>query len=491
MESKSKMATKSNRMSFDNPQFRILSGDQIEDIHLATLEILRRTGVRIHAEEGLELMRRAGADISDGNLVRIPSRLAEWALDAAPKSITLYTRDGRPGIRAEGRNVYYGNAVSASNIIDPYTAERRPFKKQDVADVARLCDALPNIDFVMGLGVVSDCPIGLADREEFEALVLNTNKPLVGWAYEAEGYADIVEIGIAVRGSLEELQRWPFFALLADPTSPLSHSRVAVQKLLYLAEKNLPNLYLSSPIQSAAAPITPAASVVIANAELISGLVLCQLKREGSPYIFCGEPHPLDLKTTALCLAAPETFITLGALAEVAEYYRLPNFGIAGCTESKVFDEQAAIEGALGIAFAALSGINFVHGLGFLESALTGSLEMLVVQDEVVGMIKRVAQGMEVSEETLAIDLIDQLGPGGHFLDTDHTLRHFRENWYPTLMDRLDYSNWQDTGRKTLRERANEKVRSILENHRPPSLSDETRARIRGVVRRAEELAPK
>jgi trimethylamine---corrinoid protein Co-methyltransferase len=248
--------------------------------------------------------------------------------------------------------------VTASNIVDPYTGERRLFTRQDAVNVTRLRDALPNLDFVMALGLISDCPVGLADREEFEALVLNTNKPLVGWANEAEGYADIVEMVIQVKGSLEELQRKPFFALLADPTTPLSHLRVAVQKLLYLAEKNLPNLYLGGPMQGMSTPVTPAGSVLITNVEMIAGLLLCQLKREGSSLIYCGCPAPMDMKIMTGCRSAPEGFISIAAMAEVAQFYHLPTFGIAGCSEAKVFDEQAAIEGAVGATMAAMSGSN-------------------------------------------------------------------------------------------------------------------------------------
>lgn len=480
---------RSNHSSFDTPQFRVLSDSQIEDIHLATLEVLKRTGVRVFDEEALDLMRHGGADVSDGNLVRVPSHLVEWAIRTAPKKITLYTRDGNPAILAEGTNIYYGPSVSSAYFLDPYSGERRQPTKQDVADVSKLCDALSNVSFVMGMVVVGDCPLGLADREEFEAMVLNTNKPLVGWAYDAEGAADIVEMGIAVRGSLEELQRKPFFVLLADPTSPLAHSRTALQKFLFMAGQNLPSLYLSNPMQAASAPVTMAGSIVVSNAEMLSGLVLCQLKREGAPFFYSGLPLPLDLKTTIIAQASPEGYLSIAGCAEVAHYYGLPTFGVGGITDSKVFDEQAALEGAIGALTAGLSGINLVHGLGFVESALTGSLEMLAVQDEVIGMFKRMMGGIEVNEETLALDVIDQVGPGGQFLDTEHTLKHYKENWYPRLMDRRNYNEWEENGKKPLRQRANETVRQILEPYQPEQLPRDVRERIREVVRKAEEKA--
>ncbi|MCL5257075.1 MAG: trimethylamine methyltransferase family protein [Chloroflexi bacterium] len=480
---------RSNHSSFDTPHFRLLSDSQVEDLHLATLEVLKRTGVRVFEEEALDLLRRGGADISDGNLVRIPSHLVERAIRTAPKSITLYTRDGKPAISAQGTNVYYGPSVSSAYFLDPYSQERRQPTKEDVANVAKLCDALPNIDFVMGMVVVADCPLGLADREEFEAMVLNTNKPLVGWAYDAEGAKDIVEMGVAVRGSLEDLQRKPFFVMLADPTSPLSHSQAALQKFLYMADKNLPSLYLSNPMQAASSPATMAGSIVVSNAEMLSGLVLCQLKREGAPFFYSGLPLPLDLKTTVIAQASPEGRLTIGGCAEMAQYYHLPTFGVGGISDSKFFDEQAALEGAFTSIMAGLSGINLVHGLGFVESALTGSLEMLAVQDEMIGMFKRMMGGIEVNEETLALDVIDQVGPGGQYLDTDHTLKHYKENWYPRLMDRGNHSEWEEKGKKSLSRRANELVRQTLETYQPDELPSAVRQRIRGIMKRAEEKA--
>lgn len=478
---------RSSYLSITAPQFRVLSDGQIEDIHQATLEVLKRTGARVYHEEGLALMRKAGASISDGNLVRIPPHLVEWAIRTAPSNITIYTRDGKPAMYLTGTNVYYGTGPSLPNIRDPYTGERRLVKKQDVANVAKLVDALPNISYVMSMAIVSDCTVGMADREEFEAMVLNTSKPIVGWAFELEGYKDIISMGIAVRGSLEELQHKPFFVLYAEPSSPLMHSEEAVDKLLYMAERHLPCLYTPGVLSGASSPVTNAGTIVIDNCELLAGLVLAQLKREGAPCIFGGGSMPLDLRTTNPAFGSPESWLNHAALAELARYYKLPSWGFGGVTDAKVFDEQASLEGALSVMAAALSGANLVHDVGYIESGLTGSLEMVAVQDEVIGMVKRFMQGVEVSEETLAVDAIDEVGPGGHFLSSPHTLRHCRETYYPALMDRRNYQEWLDAGQKTLGQRANEKVRDIIENYQPEQLSGNVKDRIRQVMATADE----
>lgn len=480
---------RSNCSSFDTPQFRILSDRQIQDIHLATLEVLQRTGVRIYDEDGLELLRRAGARVADGNLVHIPEHLAEWALRVAPSRITIYSRDGKPAMYLEDNKVYAGTGPSLPNMIDPYTGERRAVCKQDVANVAKLVDALPNIDYVMSLGIVSNCPLGLADCEEFEAMVLNTTKPIIGWGYDADGYEAIVEMGVAVRGSLEELQHRPFFILYSEPTSPLKHSKESIQKLLFMAERNLPNLYTPGVMLGATGPATLAGTLVVVNTELLTGLVLSQLKREGSPFIYGGGAMQLDLKTTVDCFGAPESFLNSAALTDMAHYYHIPSWSFGGNSDAKVFDEQAAMEGAMATMMASLSGANLIHDIGYIESGLTASLEMVVVQNDVLGMMKRILGGVKVDDETLAVDVIDEVGPGGHFLGTEHTLKHYRESWYPSVLDRQNYEEWAQGGKKTLRDRANARVRQIIETHHPAQLPEEVRGKIAQVVREAEQKA--
>lgn len=479
---------RSNHSSFGTPHFRVLSDDQIEDIHLATLEVLQRTGVRIFDQEGLDLMKKAGADVC-GDRVRVPAHLVEWALQSKPPRVTIYGRDGDPAMYLEDYRVYYGTGPSLPTIVDPFTGERRAVLKQDVANYARLVDALPNIDYTMSMAIVSDCPLGLADREEFHAMVLNTKKPIVGWAYDVDGYADIVEMGIAVRGSLEDLQRRPFFILYAEPTSPLKHSEDAVQKLLYLAERNLPNLYTPGVMLGASGPVTDAGALVVANSELLTGLVLCQLKREGSPFIYGGGVMPLDLRTTVGCYAAPESLLNSAALSDIAHHYRVPMWGFGGVSDSKVFDQQASLEGALASMMAALSGANLIHDVGYIESGLAGSMPSIAVNDEVIGFLKRFMAGMEINAETLSVDLINQVGPGGQYLDTEQTLTHYRENWYPSLLDRHDYFDWEALGKKTLGQRATEKVHQIIKTHQPEPLPRSVQDRLAAIVSRSEQKA--
>lgn len=471
--------------SLGSPRMQILSEEQKEAIHLAALELLRRTGMRVHCQEAIDLLREAGCPVSDGNLVKIPAHLVSQALRTAPRRIPIYNRKGKPAMFLEGTNVYYGTGSDLPNTIDLFTGERRKSAKQDVANVAKLCDALPNIDFVMSMALPWDVPVPISDLHSFEAMVSNSTKPIVYTAWDKQGLADIIDMASAVAGGKERLQERPFLIFYGEPSTPMQHSKEAVEKLLLIAENGLPVTYIPGLMMGSAAPVTMAGAMALGNAELLFGLVIAQLKRPGSPYLFGVGAAPLDMCTMVSVHDSPEFMLVTSAMAEMGRYYGLPTWGFAGTTDSKLFDEQAGIEGTLWSLMAALSGTNLVHDVGYVESALTCSYEMIAAMDEVIGLVKKLMAGIEVTEETLAIDVIDQVGPGGQFLSTDHTMEHYRGIWYPSLFDRRNYDEWAELGKKTLRERANEKVRRILENHQPEPLPQHAKDAIDQVLKTA------
>ena len=481
------MDIKSNFAAHVTPHFRVLSDDQIYEIHLATLEVLERTGVQIPEEEAVDLLSGAGARVSDGGQVRIPSYLVEDALRSAPERITLANRDGERRVFLEGNKVYFGTGSDCPYLLDSYTGERRPFQKEDVEKAARLCDHLPNIDFIMSLGLVSDAPTATSDRHQFEAMLVNTKKPIVFTAHDVKGMSDIIEMAAIAMGGREELRRSPCIVLYAEPISPLRHFGAAVRKLLLAAEEEIPAIYTPCPMCGATAPSTLAGTLVTANAECLSGLVISQLKRKGAPFITGGFISIMDMREAILSYGAPELSLLSAALTEIAHFYRLPMFGTAGCSDAKVLDEQAAVESAISCLMSALSGAHLVHDVGFLEYALTGSYEMVVLTDEIIGMVKRIMGGIDVSRETLAVDVIDRVGPGGNFLVEAHTLKHFRqEQWFPDLVDRRTYENWTKAGAKTMGQRAKEKVKKILDEHRPEPLPPDRRRAIAEIVARGD-----
>ena len=396
----------------------------------------------------------------------------------------LCDRYGRRVMPLEGYRSFYGPGSDCLNIIDHRTGERRKPVLQDVVEGMILADALPNIDFVMSMVLPVDVPQMVADRYQMEAMLNNTTKPIVFVTTEFSGCVDAVEMAEAVAGGADALRLNPFAACYINVTTGLRHNQEALQKLLYLAEKGLPALYIPVGQGGTTAPVTLAGCQVVWNVGALVGLVLSQLKREGAPYVMAGwGAGALDMKTTVQPYAEPDR---RGIAQAMAHFYGLPMFALGGCSDSKCLDQQAGIEAALTLMVSALTGGHIVHDLGYLESGLCFSLAQLAICDEIVGWLAHCLRGVDVSDEALAVDLIDEVGPDGQYLDSKHTLKHFRERWYPVLFDRGNYDSWQARGGRSLGERAAEQVEEILQEHRPDPLPQDVAAAVQAIVQRAE-----
>jgi trimethylamine--corrinoid protein Co-methyltransferase len=469
-----------------NLSFNVLSQDEIKQIHEATLKVLEETGVKVLEPEVRSLLQGIGAKI-DGEIAYISPKLVENALKTAPKSVQVYSRDGSPGIVLEEGKSWFGTGSDCPFIMDSRTGERRPSNKKDVQELALLCDALPNIEFVMSLCIVLDVPPRHSDVHQFEAMITNTMKPIVFTAHDKRGMEHIIKIAEAAMGA-DKFKDHPSICLYAEPISPLEHVPVAMEKMLLAAERKIPVVYTPCPMAGATAPATMAGTLVTGNAEVLSGLVIHQAKNPGAPFIAGGVMTILDMGTANISYGAPELHLLCSAYTQIAHHYGLPMFGTAGCTDAKVLDQQAAIEATASVLVQALVGANLIHDVGFLEYALTGSFEMVAMTDEVVGMVRRITRGIEVNAETLAVDVIKKVGPAGHFLNEDHTFEHFRrETWFPTIIDRNNRERWEAAGSKTLGEKLNEKVLDILATHKPQPLPDSAISQIKAVVESYEK----
>jgi trimethylamine--corrinoid protein Co-methyltransferase len=473
-----------NDRSFGSVQYGRLSAEQCEKLHNGSLEILSRTGVRLYHQEAIDLLERAGALVSDGNRVRIPAGMVEKALTTVPKRITLYDRHGDPAIYLEDGRCAYGPGSDCLNIIDHRTGERRKPVLQDVMEAATLCDALSHIDFVMSMFLPVDVDTMVSDRYQMEVLLNTTTKPIVFVTNEFSGCVDAVEMAEAVAGGTEALMLRPRVVCYINVTTGLRHNEEALQKLLFLAGRGLPFMYVPVVIAGISGPMTVAASTALVNVGMLVGLVLSQLKREGAPFIAPGwGGEGLDMRTMVSPYCSPDP---RGVTHAMARYYRLPMFGLGGCSESKLVDQQAAAEASLTLMVETLGGANLIHDLGYLESGLCGSLAQLVICNEIVSWIEHLTGPIEINDETLALDLIDEQGPDGQYLDSDHTMAHFRERWYPTVFECGNYDQWLAKGGLSLGERAAERVEKILAEHEIEPLPREIQEKIRAVVRRAE-----
>jgi trimethylamine--corrinoid protein Co-methyltransferase len=445
-----------------------LPKEKVKILHEASLEILERTGLRFFDDEAIALFRKAGAKISDGNLVHIPPHLVEQALQTVPKSITIYDQTGKQAMELGGYQSYFGPGSDCMYIYDLETGVRRNAVLEDVVNGVRLADASPNLDFVMSMFLPSDVPEECYERRQMAVMLQESTKPIVYVGLEANSTIYAIKIAEIVAGGGEQLQRYPFIINYVNTVSAFYHNHESVRRLLYAAERNLPTIYAPGLSRGVTAPITIAGASALGNAGHLGGLVLSQLKREGSPFL---RSHPtgasLDMSSMVSIYGAPDN----GPYGwDLAHHYEIPTFGAAGCSDAKIFDAQAAAEASLTLFENAISGVNLIHDVGYLDCAMTSSLEFLYFNNEIIGWLKQYLRELEINEETLALDLIHKIGPDGNFLETEHTYKHVREDWRPALLDRLDYQRWADRGNKTLQERAKEKVKEIIKSHRADPL---------------------
>ena len=407
------------------------------DLHQATLEILERTGVDVQETRARSLLLDAGARDGGGSRVRIPAWIVERALTTAPERIVMYGRDGQRVMPLEAGRTFFGTGSDTPNTIDPYSGERRSPVKDDVRKIALLCDACDEIDFVMGMGIPSDVPDLDTYVHEFDAMITGTSKPLVYTAHDNQDMETILEIATVVAGDEKTLRERPFMLLYTEPISPLIHTKMGTEKLLFCAEEGIPTSYPAAVLAGCSGPVTMAGAIAQANAEVLSGLVIHQLQSPGAPFLYGANVPAFDMQHGVCTYGSPESPIAYSVFAAMSRYYRLPSWGMAGATDSKVLDAQASSEATMSIFAALLSGCQLVHDVGYLDNGMTSSMEAILMCNEIISMCRRFTRGVEWDDNAFALDAIDQVGPGGHFLDSDHTLANFREaHWYPRFMDR-------------------------------------------------------
>ena len=452
--------------------FRVLSDDQIWEIRQAAFDVLEKTGCLVHHAGALELCRKAGAMVK-GERVWVPRHIVEECVRTAPKGFTIYDRDGNRALEVEGRKSYYGTSTASPNTRDAFSGEIRETRVADIALGARVADALANIDWVMPMGSSQDVPALAADVHEFEAVVTNTTKPMVFIGYSARGVEMVYEMAAEVAGGLEALQQRPFLLAYPEPISPLVFPAEVVDRMFIAADLNMPQIPGPSAQIGATSPVTLAGTVAQSIAESLMCLVIVQLRRAGAPCCLSGNVGVFDMRSALLSLGGPEVSLGLAAQAEVAQSFGLPTWGLAGATDAKTIDAQAGIESAFHILAQGLAGLNLIHDVGYLDSGMVCSAEMLVMGNEVIGMARRFIQGIEVNTETLARGVIEEVGPGGHYLQERHTVSHLRkELWMPSLLTRQHRAVWQMDGSKDMSQRVAERARALATDHQVPPLPD-------------------
>lgn len=453
------------------PRLSVLNEDQIEQIHQATLEVLERTGVQITHPRALEVLHGAGARV-DGDRVHIPAWMVEEAIRTAPPRVVLGNRRGERTVLLEGSKYWFGPSLDCIDYLDPLTDERRRFVSDDCRVTSTVADALPNYTWVMTIGMADDVPADVADRVIAKQVFTYTEKPLVFCCKDVNSVRDIYEMALLIAGGEEQFQQAPTCVHYSEPISPLLYYDPAVEKILFCAEKNIPLINFPAPQAGSTAPATFAGEVVQGSAESLSGLVLAQLVNPGAPFIYGAFATVMDMRTTVFSYGAPEMSLMVAAMAQMAQHYQLPFFGTAGCSDAKFPDPQAAAEAAFSCLASALVGANLIHDAGWLDHGSVASPGHMVLVNEILYMVEQFMPGMDVNDERLALDVIDRVGPGGHYLEQEHTYEHFKDIWYSDLFDRDIVQEWKARGGKRFEERLREKTKQVMAHEAAPLPDD-------------------
>ena len=468
------------------PTMRMLSDEQIRAIHHTSMDILSQTGIVMKNEAARQLLLDAGAWESEGR-IKIPEHLVMDAIASAPSRIPMHNRLGELTMPLETGKVFFGPGSDCIFTLDLETGQRRKATAEDVRRIAHLCDGLDQMDFIMSMGNPSDVPPLDIYVHEFISMVRGSVKPIVYTANNRKDMEDIYRIACTVAGGETELRERPFLMLYAESVSPLLYPDESVDKLLFCAEKGIPVTYPPSPNTGGGGPVTLAGALTLGNAECLVGLVLTQLVRRGTPFLYGMNTAALDMKSAIVSYGAPEWPTGMAAWCDVARHYDLPTWGAAGATDSKVVDAQAGIEASISIMAAFLTRCNLVHDVGYIEYGTTSSMEMLVIADEIIRDVRFIMDGVEVSERTLARQAIHRAKPGGGFLANDHTLQNWKwAQWRPELIDRTHYGRWSNKGSKDMTARANERARQVLGEHEVSPLSEAVEKTIAEVLKKRE-----
>jgi len=465
---------------------KMVTEQQLDEIYDAALTVLEKTGFKMSHTRAVAVCKAAGCKI-EGDRVRVPRPVVEQCLSLAPKGFMVYDRLGNPALDLSGRNSYYGCSTGSPQTLDAATGEIRATGYRDLEIGAQVCDALPNIDWVMPFGTTQDTPRHASFLYDFEACVSNTTLPLMFLSESAQDTLCIQQMAAACVGGKENLREKPFLMAYPEPITPLFYPDEVVARAFLAADWGIPQCQGTTQIIGATSPVTLAGAIVLWLAEALMNITVIQLYLPGSKVFLSGNFGLFDMATTVSAIASPETCMCLAVEAQMGQRLGLPTWGLAGASDSMMLDAQAGAESAFSILSQGLAGLNLIHDVGYLGAGMICSPEMLVMGDEICGMARHFLRGINIDADTLATEIIDEIGPGGNFLQTLHTFKHFKnEAWFPKLMERNYHDNWVGKGRPSTQDRVREKLAEIIESHEPVPLGNHERSELERLRKEGE-----
>jgi trimethylamine--corrinoid protein Co-methyltransferase len=463
----------------------LLSRDDkaLEQVHARSLELIGRTGIRFHSKRAREIWHGAGAQV-DGEVVRIPGDVIESALEKAPKSFVLPARDARFDLELDGSQTFYSQDGCAALALDFETGERRQSRKEDIEKMALISDHLDAVDVVSPTVSAQDAPAAGRAVHELAACFKNSSKHVLTESVtSARDARSQIELAAAIVGGEDELRQRPIFSNFVCTISPLTQDAGGIEAGLEFAKAGVPVGMYPMATTGVTSPITRAGTLAVLNAEVVSALALLQLAEPGAKVFYSGGPATIDLRTGAYTAASPEALWLRMMVAKMAGFYGLPSIVGAGATSAKVPGAQAAWENALSYLLPSLAGAGLLFGLGLLDGSNLLTYEQIVLDAEIGAVIKRLLSGVSFEDDAFAMDLIQDLGPGGVYLDKQHTIENMRTALSrPALSDRDSYDEWHQKGKRDRVQVAREQVRKILATHAPPPLSEAVKEQMDGIV---------
>jgi len=447
---------------------QFLSEDELERIDAAGRHILETVGIRILEPDVLGRLQDSGVEVdSTEGRARFSGNWIDERLAAAPPQFTLFSRDGKNDLQLGSGQVYFGNGGRVFQILDLATGGFRPTLLRDVANTAALVDRLEHIRFYIIACQAYDLAAADYHLNDFYQAFLHTSKHVMGGVDSLSGARQMVELAEAVAGGKTQLAERPFVSVMTNPISPLTIDAESLRILAFLGARGIPATCAPAPIAGATAPATLAGTLAQLHAEALAGAAMVQFLTPGAPVMYGSVPMTMDLRTMDLAVGSVETAILNTCCVALAHRYHLPIYATAGLTDAKLPDIQAGFEKGVSNLLLARAGADFIHlAAGMLDSGNSISYEQYVIDDEIIGMVERFLRGVAITSETLALDCIEKVGPGGNYVTEEHTVNHmFSEFFYPKLAIREQYDRWTGRGEPTPLTRAQAVVDEALDGH--------------------------